>query len=98
MKSNCLGLSLWQLLPVEKQMMFIELKGHVSVTLSSQPGREMTVPQLKSVKDWAVVLGPSVVQDEALSCRLALRCSHITSLTSLVSVNLAPPQGDTSSQ
>lgn len=80
-------------------MTFIELKGHVSITFSSQPGREMTVPQLKSVRDWAVVLGPSILQDEALSCRPALRCSHITSLTSLVLiVNLAPSQADTSSQ
>lgn len=94
MKSNCLGLSLWQFLPVEKQMKFIELKGHVSLTLvSSQPGREMTVPQLKSVRDSAVVLGPSILQDEAPFCHPALRCSHITSLSSLVlSVNLAPSQ------
>lgn len=94
MKSNCLSLSLWQFLPVEKQMKFIELKGHVSITLVlSQRGREMTVPQLKSVRDSAVVLCPSILQDEAPFCHPALRCSHITSLSSLVlSVNLAPSQ------
>lgn len=55
MKSNCLVLSLWQFLPIEKQMKFI------SASSWFYPGLvgEMTVSQFKSSEsDPAVILSP----------------------------------------